>query len=106
MVPRNVSEAIDVVMDKPAPELSIDWNKTNEWGIPESKVDYYRTLQQFGFFAVLKRENANPESFKGEQLVQKEADMNQKLLDDMATGLDFESVEGIFNGPAFDIGML
>ena len=106
MVPRNVSEAIDVVMDKPAPELSIDWNKTNEWGIPESKVDYYRTLQQFGFFSVIKRENASPESFKGEQLVQKEADMNQKLLDDMSNGLDFDSVNGTFDGPAFDIGML
>jgi hypothetical protein len=103
MVPRNVSEQIDEVMDRPAPELHIDWAKTNEWGIPESKVDYYRTLQQFGFFSVIARENAKPESFKGDQLVQKEADMNQKLLDDMASGLDFEDVDGAFGGPSFDI---
>ena len=106
MVPRNVSEKIDEIMERPAPELNIDWAKTNEWGIPESKVDYYRTLQQFGFFSVIARENANPESFKGDQLVQKETDMNKKLMDEMASGLDFEDIDGAFGGPSFDFDAL
>jgi hypothetical protein len=106
MVPREVSMQIDEIMERPAPELNIDWIKTNEWGIPESKVDYYRTLQQFGFFSVIARENANPESFKGDQLVQKETDMNKKLLDDMASGLDFDDVDGAFGGPSFDFDAL
>lgn len=106
MVPRNVSEQIDEILERPAPELDIDWAKTNEWGIPESKVDYYRTLQQFGFFSVIARENAKPESFKGEQLVQKETDMNKKLMDDMASGIDFEDIDGVFGGPSFDFDAL
>ena len=106
MVPRNVAELADEELEKAAPEIDPDWSKANDWGIPESKVDYYRTLQQFGFFSVIARENANPESFKGSQLVKKEAEINKKLMDDMASGLDFDDIDGAFGGPEFDIDAL
>jgi 5'-3' exonuclease len=106
MVPRDVAELADDELDKAAPEIDPDWSKANDWGIPESKVDYYRTLQQFGFFSVIARDNANPESFKGSQLVKKEAEINKKLMDDMASGLDFDDIDGAFGGPEFDIDAL
>lgn len=103
MVPRNVSEAIDEVLEQPAPALNIDWAKAAEWGFPEAKVDYYRTLQQFGFFSVIARENANPESFQGEMLARKETEMNQKLLDETSSGIDFGEIGEDFGMPTFDL---
>lgn len=106
MIPRSIANEVDEVLSMPAPEINPDWSLAHEWNLPESKMDYYRTLQQFGFFSVIARENASPDSFKGEKLAQKETEMNKKLMDDMASGLDFEDIDGAFGGPDFDIGSL
>lgn len=106
MVPREVSDKIDVILDKPAPKIAQDWSKTAEWGIPESKVDYYRTLQQFGYFCTIPEENATPDAFHGDMLVKQEADINKTLLSDTASGLDFEDVEGMFGSTGFDLDEL
>lgn len=106
MVPRSVSQLVDDELNKPAAALDIDWAKATDWGFPDSKIDYYRTLQQFGYFSVIPRENANPDSFKGELLAQKEIEMNKKLLDEAASGFDFDDINGAFGGPEFDISRL
>lgn len=106
MVPRDVSEKIDAVLDRPAPEIAQDWAKASEWGIPESKVDYYRTLQQFGFFSTIPAKNATPDAFHGDMLAQKESDMNKVLMDDLSTGVDFEDVDGMFGSTGIDIDLL
>lgn len=79
-IPAEISEQVNEIIDRPSSDLNPDWDKASEWGIPESKTDYYKTLQQFGYFSVLSRDSASPENFKGDILVQRESDTNKRLM--------------------------
>lgn len=106
-IPTDISEQVNEVINQPAPEINQDWEKTAEWGIPESKTDYYKTLQQFGFFCVLARDSADPENFKGDILAQREAEANQKLISgNGAINVDVDTLGEIFNVPDFNINEL
>ena len=108
-IPQDISEQVNQIIDQPAPELAVDWDKTAEWGIPESKTDYYKTLQQFGFFAVLSRDSADPENFKGDVLVQREAGVmtqltrgNGSIMGDADT-ID-DAIRDVMNMADIDVG--
>lgn len=79
-IPAEISEQVNEIIDRPSSDLNPDWDKASEWGIPESKTDYYKTLQQFGYFSVLSRDSASPENFKGDILVQRESDTTKRLM--------------------------
>jgi hypothetical protein len=108
-IPQDISEQVNQIIDQPAPELAVDCDKTAEWGIPESKTDYYKTLQQFGFFAVLSRDSADPENFKGDVLVQREAGVmtqltrgNGSIMGDADT-ID-DAIRDVMNMADIDVG--
>ena len=104
-IPKEISDEVSSIIDAPAPAHAVNWEQLAEWGVPESKRDYYKTLQQFGFFCVLDRDCASPENFKGDILAQQEATMQSKLINSSCS-IDVDDVTGMFNMPDFNISEL
>lgn len=71
MVPSHITDQINAELDKPEPELGT-LEKSVEWGIPQSKIDYYQLLKNFGFYSVLPMETLDVDKFRGEIFLQEE----------------------------------
>ena len=106
MVPQDVASKIDATLSEEPPAHNVMSSHYEEWGFPESKVDYYRTLQQFGFFCVIPRENVDPESFKGDELYQQESNNKAILMNELSDVIQYDDVNGMFSLPDFNIGAL
>lgn len=102
-IPPDIAREVEDIVSQPAPERAVDWEQTAEWGIPESKTDYYKTLQQFGFFCTVNRDCASPENFKGDILVQNEAETNAQLINGNGSTLGISGLSGMFAAPEFNI---